>query len=389
MYGSDDVIFHGRRRWHGTGRRAVLPREQAAGPGLADAVLSMLRRTEAEDGTRRIALGAIPFDPAQPAHIIVPEHAVELFPEAGEDDESVVGPIVGASAEPAQRAAAVIPPDDPGYRVAVGAALRAIDAGIVTKVVLARTMHLEAGDPIDTAALFRAFARQNPEAYAYHVPDDEGGVLVGASPELVAAVDGTRLRSLPLAGTAARHDDPRADETARAELTSSAKDRHEHAVLVSELAERLRPLSATLSVPGEPEIVETPRLWHLGTPIGGELLPGTTVLDVAGAVHPTPAVCGMPMAAAHDLIRILEPEERGLYAGLVGWMDSSGDGEWALALRGIHVSGSTARLHAGAGIVAGSDPVSEHGETAAKLGSALRALAAVTPVRRRTLVGVA
>lgn len=136
-------------------------------------------------------------------------------------------------------------------------------------------------------------------------------------------------------------------------------------------------------------IVETPRLWHLGTPIEGELIPGTTVLEVAAAVHPTPAVCGTPTAAARDLIRILEPEDRGLYAGLVGWMDSSGDGEWALALRGIHVSGTTARLHAGAGIVAGSDPVAEHRETAAKLGSALRALAAVTPVRRRSLAGVA
>ncbi|WP_292769472.1 isochorismate synthase [Microbacterium sp. UBA3486] len=389
MYGSDDVIFHGRRRWHGTGRRAVLAREQAVGPGLADAVLSMLRRTEAEDGVRRIALGAIPFDPSQPAHIIVPEHVVEVFPEVGETDGSPVGPIVGASSEPAQRAAAVIPPDDPGYRVAVGAALRAIEAGIVTKVVLARTMHLEAGDPIDTPALFRAFAGQNPAAYAYHVPDDEGGVLVGASPELIAAVEGTRLRSLPLAGPAARHDDPRADDAARAALTSSAKDRHEHAVLVSALAERLRPFAPTLAVPAEPVIVETPRLWHLGTPIEGELLPGATVLEVAAAVHPTPAVCGTPTAAARDLIRILEPEDRGLYAGLVGWMDSSGDGEWALALRGIHVSGTTARLHAGAGIVAGSDPVAEHRETAAKLGSALRALAAVTPVRRRSLAGVA
>lgn len=126
------------------------------------------------------------------------------------------------------------------------------------------------------------------------------------------------------------------------------------------LAERLRPFAPTLAVPAEPVIVETPRLWHLGTPIEGELIPGTTVLEVAAAVHPTPAVCG-----TRDLIRILEPEDRGLYAGLVGWMDSYGDGEWALALRGIHVSGTTARLHAGAGIVAGSDPVAEHRETAA------------------------
>lgn len=368
MSDHDEFVFHGQRTVRGSATGVTLPQAEASGPGAATAALALLRRLEEHGGRRRVMMGAIPFDPRRPAHLIVPDRVVV------EDRPLHPSPVPSP---------AISAPDDVDYRSAVSAALRAIEVGLVRKVVLARAVDVEADDPIDTDMLFSAFAAQNPDAYAFHIPLGDGGVLVGASPELLAAVEGGHLRSLPLAGTATRSADPDHDAASRAALTASAKDQDEHAILVAALVEALTPITSELHVPTEPEIVATPQLWHLGTPVRGTLEPGRNVLDVAYALHPTPAVGGVPAAAAADLIRILERDDREWYAGLVGWMDSSGDGEWVIALRCTRVEGSRARLFAGAGIVEGSSPDSEHAETGAKLGSAMRALGAVADVRLR------
>ena len=118
--------------------------------------------------------------------------------------------------------------------------------------------------------------------------------------------------------------------------------------------------------------MSTASMWHLGSTIEGTLRdPDVTALDIALDLHPTPAVCGTPFAPALDLIRALAPFERAYYSGAVGWSDANGDGEWHVAIRCAEISGRTARLFAGAGIVAGSDPVQEAAETAAKF-TALR-----------------
>ncbi|WP_432511457.1 isochorismate synthase [Kineococcus sp. SYSU DK001] len=370
-----DLVFLGRRRLRGRGRRAVLAPARSTGPGAARAALDLLREVEAVDGVPRVLMGSIPFDPAAPAHLVVPGTVLEVGAEEAGPGE-VPQP---RSAHPVEPLDALDAPDDPGYRRAVARAVAAIGDGTLQKVVLARSADLRADAPIDTGALLAAFTAGNPAAYAFHVPLRDGAVLVGASPELVAEVAAGVVRSHPLAGTAARQPDPARDDRARTDLLASAKDRAEHAFLVEALAAGLRPLTSALHVPAGPSVLGTPRLWHLGTPLTGTLRPGTSALDVACAVHPTPAVGGLPAAAAARFLAEVEPGDRGTYAGLVGWMDSAGDGEWALALRCAAVRGDRARVHAGAGVVAGSDPAAEHAETAAKMRTALSALAAVAP----------
>lgn len=370
----DDHVFLGRRRLRGSGRRAVLAPDLACGPGAAAAALALLRELEQADGAPRLVMGSIPFDPRMPARLVVPER-VSQEPWPG-----------GAPGRPA-RGAAPAPEDDPAYRAAVEQALDAIEAGTIRKVVLARAFDVRAPAPIDTEALLAAFAARTPTAYGFHIPLADGSVIVGASPELVADVEGLAVRSHPLAGTAARRADPAEDRAAREALLTSGKDHEEHAILVAGLASDVAPLVTDLHIPATPAIVEAGQLWHLGTRVSGRLRPGVTALDVAYAVHPTAAVCGVPAHEAASLVRALEPEERGAYAGLVGWMDSSGDGEWALALRCATVAGASARVHAGAGILAGSDPAAEHAETAAKLRTALDALADVTELSPAWLVG--
>jgi len=133
-----------------------------------------------------------------------------------------------------------------------------------------------------------------------------------------------------------------------------------------------------LDVPATPELVATSHLWHLGTPLTARLTPGTSVLDVVYALHPTPAVCGHPQDAARELIGSLEPFDRGFYTGLVGWADQAGNGEWAIVLRCGVVRGADVRLFAGAGVVVGSTPEGEHAETAVKFSTLLSALGTVS-----------
>lgn len=163
-------------------------------------------------------------------------------------------------------------------------------------------------------------------------------------------------------------------------LLHSEKDLREHAIVVREIERILRPLCVELSVPAMPSAISTDTLWHLSTQIDGVLAePVPTALDLARALHPTPAICGYPTALAREAIGALEGFARGYYAGLVGWQDESGDGEWALALRCAQVEGRHLRLYAGAGIVAGSDPESEYVETRTKLATLFRALQGAAP----------
>jgi menaquinone-specific isochorismate synthase len=166
-----------------------------------------------------------------------------------------------------------------------------------------------------------------------------------------------------LAGTIARDD---GDDASAATLFTSAKDREEHAYAADMVRAALAPLCRELTMPDEPELLGLSNLIHLATPVRGRLTEERCVLDVVAALHPTPAVGGTPTDAAIDVIRELETMERGRYAGPVGWIDARGDGEWGIALRCAQVEGSRARLYAGGGIVAGSDPAAELAEAQTK-----------------------
>lgn len=260
------------------------------------------------------------------------------------------------------------------YREAIRAAVERIRQGEMRKVVLARTIQVEAARELNPRLLAHRLRAVDPEAYTFAAPTDEG-VLVGASPELLVSRRGLDVRSNPLAGSAPRSGDPDEDRANADELAGSAKDREEHAIVVGAVAETLGGFCAELAWDPEPVLRETPNVWHLSTRFRGTLKePAPTALDLVAALHPTPAVAGTPREAALGAIAELEPFDRGRYAGPVGWVDADGDGEWAIALRCAELRGDHAVLYAGAGIVADSDPGREFEETQRKFLAFLDAL---------------
>lgn len=260
------------------------------------------------------------------------------------------------------------------YAEAVVVAVARIRAGELRKVVLARTIEVEAGRRLDPRLLAHRLRAVNPDAYTFAFPTDRGP-LVGASPELLVSRIGREVRSNPLAGSAPRSGDPEEDRANAEGLAASTKNREEHALVVDAIAETLRPFCEALTWGPEPVLLETPNVWHLSTRFRGVVRdPAPTVMDLVAALHPTPAVGGTPADAALSAIAELEPFGRGFYAGPVGWVDADGDGEWAIALRCALLEGGGAILYAGAGIVADSEPAAEVDETARKFRAFLDAL---------------
>jgi isochorismate synthase len=259
----------------------------------------------------------------------------------------------------------------------VAEALRRMDRGELEKVVLARVLDLDADAPIDQASMLTGLAARDPAGYVFAVdlPAAVGGpprTLLGASPELLISRRDGEVVANPLAGSAPRRSDPDDDEATGAALLASAKDRHEHALVVTDVAAALGVVCDDLDVPAEPSLIRTDAMWHLSTRIRGRS--PRSALDLARALHPTPAVGGVPRTAAAQAITELEPFDRGFYTGMVGWTDASGDGEWVVALRCGEVCGPSARLYAGAGLVSASVPAAELAETTAKLETMLASM---------------
>ena len=253
----------------------------------------------------------------------------------------------------------------PRWEQAVAEAVAAIKAGSLRKVVLARDVFGTADEPIDARVLLHRLAARYPDCFTFACDG-----MIGATPELLVSRNGHQVSALVLGGTLPRGADPAQDEALGAELLASAKNNEEHAYAVVSIREALEPLCQTLEVEARPALLKFPNLQHLGTRVRGTLADGGPVksaLALAAAVHPPAAVCGTPTGAALDLIRELEHMNRERYAGPVGWMDAEGNGEWGIALRCAQLSGRTARLFAGCGIVAGSQPAAELAETLVKL----------------------
>ena len=261
------------------------------------------------------------------------------------------------------------------WRDAVRGALDDVEAGRLDKVVLARAVELDAGvrlDPLRVAARLRA---AHPGCAVFGVLQGTSA-FVGATPELLARVNGERLETGALAGSAARGERAGDDRARAAALRASVKDRAEHAAVVDDLVVRLRPLCRRLSAPRAPRILRTAVVQHLWTPLRGRLRPGLGLLDVAAALHPTPAICGVPHAAAHAKVLASESVPRGWYGGAVGWLDAHDrrSGELGVAIRSALLHGERALLHAGAGLVRGSRWEAELEETRLKLRAMLHAL---------------
>jgi menaquinone-specific isochorismate synthase len=251
-----------------------------------------------------------------------------------------------------------------GYRAAVARAVRRMRAGGLEKAALAHDLLAVADAPLDPRFLLAGLARRYPSCWAFAVDG-----LVGATPELLLRRSGSTVSSRVLAGTAWSDEKAPVDEmTLARRLLTSEKDLHEHALAVESLAAALRPLCAELDVPEAPGTIALHNVSHLATEVHGKLDRDdpATLLRLAAAVHPTAAVGGTPREAALALIAELEGMDRGRYAGPVGWVDADGDGELGIALRCAQLDGPVARLFAGCGVVADSDPDTEVREAAAK-----------------------
>lgn len=254
------------------------------------------------------------------------------------------------------------------------AAVHNIRAGRLDKVVLTRTVSVTADAAIDPARLTHRLAERHPGCAILAVQRPEG-ILVAATPERLARLTGGRVASDALAGTCRRDGDPRTDADLAQRLMADPKERHEHRLVVDWITAGLTDVCTALSLPDAPRLMTLPRLQHLWTPVRGRLRPGRGMLDVLHRLHPTPAVAGLPVAAALAWLDRHGDVRPDWYSGAAGWLDLDGDGELHVVLRAALLRGAEADLFAGAGIVAQSDPSAEFAETELKLRTMLEALA--------------
>ncbi len=264
----------------------------------------------------------------------------------------------------------------PDWEAAVRGALSAIDEGRVSKVVLARTLDVTTEHPLDPIEVVHHLWKGSPGSHVFYFEPEEGCAVVGAAPEIVTGVSGGRFHATAVAGTVARGETPKEQEQLANRLLTSEKEGVEQRIALDDMIERLGPLVEEIEAQPEPHVLTLARLQHLETEIHARVPEGTSALTVLEALHPTPAVCGLPRDASLEFLQEEEPFERGWYAGPVGWFDLEGNGVFVPALRCAVVHGLRWRLFAGAGIVEGSDPVLEWDETSIKFEPMLRALAA-------------
>ncbi|PWC38157.1 isochorismate synthase [Azospirillum sp. TSO22-1] len=330
-----------------------------------EALDSAFRRRTARGIDNPILVGAVPFDGRQQARLFIP-HRYE------HEDATRLAASAPADEVPAELAAVEETVGRGAFETAVERAIGLFRDTPLKKVVLSRPLDVEARGAFAPDRLLRALLRQNPGAYVFAAPVAYGQTLVGASPELLIRKTGRTVVSNPLAGSAPRSPSVEVERQRTAALLASAKDRTEHRYVVDAVRAALAAHCDRLAVPDEPSVIRTPTMLHLSTELTGALSdPSASPLRLAHALHPTPAICGTPTDLARDAIAGLEGYARGWYSGMVGWMDSRGNGEWALSIRCGLVHGRRLRLYAGAGIVAESSPAAEWEETAAKLATML------------------
>ena len=260
------------------------------------------------------------------------------------------------------------------WTAAVEGVASRLRAGEAEKVVLAREVLARGDGVLSAATVLRGLRAAYPSCFTYLVTGADGTAFAGASPELLVRRSGDRAFAQPMAGSVARGASDAEDERLALQLTGSSKDVSEHRVAARFVVDALRPFARSVEARG-PEVVRFTNIQHLATSVQAQLAdPPADVLTLAAALHPTPAVGGWPRAAADTLIDAMEAMERGWYAGAVGWMDGTGDGELAVALRCGLLWEDGARLYAGVGVMPDSDPARELEETELKFKALLTAL---------------
>jgi salicylate biosynthesis isochorismate synthase/menaquinone-specific isochorismate synthase len=358
-------------------------------------------------GSGLVALGGFAFSPEggaspawagfEPASMIVPELSLArrgeevwltVNVEAAPDDTVTdllarVGrrleelrpgplPMLDPSPAGAYEVVSAMPPAH--YEQAVARAVDRIRGGELEKIVLAREVQVHAPVAHDPAAVLGILREAFPTCYVYAIGRG-ASTFLGASPELLLRREGQRASTVALAGSTRRSADPAVDRHLGEQLLSSDKDRHENAIVARRIVRALNPHSVWITTAPEPVIVRVANIQHLATPIRAQLASSIGAAELVGLLHPTPAVGGEPSARALEAIPALEGFDRGWYAGAIGWIDATGDGELCVALRCALLRGRVAHCYAGCGIVRDSDPAAELAESEVKLEAMLPLLA--------------
>jgi menaquinone-specific isochorismate synthase len=264
---------------------------------------------------------------------------------------------------PAEGAGTVSVREVGDYRAAVARALGRIQAGEFQKIVLARALDLTAAGPLHPLRVLNGLRQRFPDCYAFSAANGSGHSFIGASPERLVRVSQGVLETEALAGSARRGEGASEDAALAAALLRSEKDLREQRHVLDSIVRRLAPLGLALEFATTPALRRLANVQHLHTPVRAVLPDGVRLLDALARLHPTPAVGGTPREAAVPAIRELENFPRGLYAGALGWINARGGGEFFVGIRSALVEGAHARIYAGAGIVAGSEPEKEFAET--------------------------
>lgn len=259
------------------------------------------------------------------------------------------------------------------FEHSVARATAMIRAGEIEKIVLAREVVLRREAEIDPFNALRGLRERFPECTMFAVGQG-ASTFLGASPELLIRREGRRASTMALAGSMRRGGDPETDRHLGQQLLDSPKNQQEHAIVVSRIERTLGRISAWVATGENAELIKVKNIQHLATPIRAQLTEPRPVVELAGMLHPTPAVGGEPWPEVAAQIKALEGFDRGWYTGGVGWTDLLEDGEFHVALRSALLDGSQARLFAGAGIVGDSDPASELAETETKFQALLPVL---------------
>ena len=317
-----------------------------------------------------VLIGCIPFDVSTPSCLYIPE-SFDVY--SNRSDATAANHLAGSHGGfgvLSKRSQ----PNELSFKEAVDKAVGIFKNTELEKAVLSRVLEIELNANVDVDNILSRLIAQNPKGFHFSIPQPDRSVLVGASPELLIRKSGDNINSNPLAGSAKRQNNNLQDKLVSEALQGSVKDNYEHRLVIDEIAAQLSPYCQTLHVPQRPSLFDTPTMWHLATSIKGQLKDARiNALQLACLLHPTPAVCGYPFNLSHDAIKELEPHDRGMFTGMVGWCDSQGNGEWAVTIRCGKVRDNSVRLFAGAGIVDASCPNAEWAETEAKLGTMLDA----------------
>jgi isochorismate synthase len=380
------------------GARRFAEVARTAGETGRDAVLDEPRGLPA--GAGPVWLGGFAFDPEgggsttwssfEPGSLFLPEVSIC---RRGEEAFLTVNAIVGPGEDGERRGTelaarlaglrtdATLPLADPhptarpeirsakpprAFEAAVEKATARIATGEMQKVVLAREVIVSAAAAYDPAPIFGAMREQFPACFCFCAGTPEAA-FIGASPELLVRRSGAGVSTVALAGSTRRSSDPAVDDHLGERLLRSDKDRREHRIVAERIVRRLRPHAVWVESGAEPEIVKVANIQHLATPVIAQLAEPHSAIELAGMLHPTPAVGGDPWPAAAAPLAELEEMDRGWYAAPVGWMDATEDGEFCVALRSALLRDREAHLFAGVGVVAGSDPEAELAETEVKL----------------------